>query len=151
MRRRAVGRVVAVLGIVAACTTACGAHAAPGDGGEATRPAPAASPTRYWSAGAGYCDLLTQSLQAGATPFAGMKADDPALAATARDWVAAVRSAAPSAVQEAWRTEGDALLAAVGGSGTAPDPTGVRQAAATIAADARTRCGVDVLGGPSGS
>jgi hypothetical protein len=170
--RRVVCGLVALVPIVAACggggsastPTAAGA-AAPGSSGLVA--------TRWWSNSADragsridpahpdaaaaklspsrldYCGMLKQTVAAGRSILPGATADDPALLASTKAFVAELEAVAPPAVAGPWRVLGSAVVAIVGSGGNTRaikevDAAAVQTAAGKIAADAKRSCGVDL-------
>lgn len=96
-----------------------------------------------------YCTMLRQTVRAGRSVLPGVTAKDPALVATTRAFVAEVRGVAPGEVKAPWGVLGPAVIALVESGGdtsrvTGIDTAAVQRAAVAIAADSRSRCGVDL-------
>jgi hypothetical protein len=105
--------------------------------------------TTHWWSGTSYCGILRQTIRAGHSVLAGTNAGDPALLTATKSFVADLTAAAPDPVRSHWLVLGPALTELVG-SGDKPaaisgvDSRQVSAAAASIAADAKVRCHVDL-------
>jgi hypothetical protein len=143
VRRICVGAAALVAG---AAVAGCSSSAAPLPGEQhSTRPTTA---TQWWSA-TDYCGILRQTMKAGHSVLAGVTAEDPALLVATKTFVTELTASAPSEIRTQWQVLGPALLQLVesGGKLSAVSGVNTRQvsaAATAIAADAKTRCHVDV-------
>jgi hypothetical protein len=117
---------------------------------------PRAGAAHLHSSRAEYCTMLSQTLHNSGSVLPGISATDPALLTSTTAFVAEIQAVAPGEVSAAWKLLGDALVALVktGGNPTlASGVTGpqVNAASATITADARSGCGLDLNGAASAS
>ncbi|HKC29242.1 MAG TPA: hypothetical protein VKB75_14610 [Jatrophihabitans sp.] len=99
-----------------------------------------------------YCDMLRQTISAGRSILPNVTANDPALLASTRAFVAELRAVAPPTAAGPWRVLGPAVLALVGSGGDLAkvkgiDAAAVQEAARVVAADAKRSCGVDLSSG----
>jgi hypothetical protein len=111
-------------------------------------PAHATTTTHWWS-GADYCGILRQTMRAGHSILPGATAGDPALLTATKAFVSDLTDAAPGSVRAQWQILGPALTDLVSSGGklsavSGVDSRAVAAAATVIAADAKTRCHVDV-------
>ncbi|HEX3334935.1 MAG TPA: hypothetical protein VHS54_00650 [Jatrophihabitans sp.] len=98
---------------------------------------------------ADYCAMLNQTVAAGKSILPGVTANDPALLTSTKAFVAEIEAVAPPTVAGAWKELGSAVIALVGSGGdpamvNGVDAAAVRQAASTVAADAKRSCRVDL-------
>jgi hypothetical protein len=105
--------------------------------------------TTHWWSGTSYCGILRQTIRAGHSVLAGTKANDPALLTATKAFVADLTAAAPDPVRAQWRVLGPALTDLVGSAGKLGAVSGVNSrlvsaAATAIAADAKSRCDLDL-------
>jgi hypothetical protein len=122
-----------------------GCSAASPTSGPAAAPVSSTGAVRWWSDGADYCAVLRQTVAHKGGLLAGASAASPQLQATTRAFVAEITSVAPAQVARSWRIVGTALESLVAGSRSGSgDATAVGPAAQAIAADARSRCGLDL-------
>lgn len=95
-----------------------------------------------------YCAVLRDTVQAGRSILPGVGADDPALLASTEAFVATLEHLAPARLASSWRTLGGALITFVRSQGTTlgadASVASVQRAATAIAADAKTRCHLDI-------
>lgn len=96
-----------------------------------------------------YCAMLKQTVAAGKSILPGVTANDPALMASTKAFLAEIEAVAPDPVAGPWTVLGGAVLALVGSRGDAAkvkgiDAAAVREAVRTVAADAKRSCGVDL-------
>jgi hypothetical protein len=114
----------------------------------ATQSAEGRTAVHWWSA-TDYCGILRDTLRAGHSILPGAKAGDPALLTATKGFVASITAAAPSAIRGQWQVLGPAVIQLVESGGMASQMSGVNtrlvaQAGAAIAADAKTRCHLDI-------
>lgn len=112
------------------------------------RTASATTATHWWSS-TDYCAILRQTMRAGHSVLPGATADDPQLLAATKAFVSDLTASAPTEVRAQWRVLGPALSELVESGGKLTAVSGVNTrlvsaAASTVAADARTRCHVDL-------
>lgn len=96
-----------------------------------------------------YCSMLKQTVAAGKSILPGVTAQDPALLASTKAFVAEIQAVAPAAVAASWKVLGDVVVAFVesGGDPTkvkGTDTKAVQSAVGTIAADAKGTCHVNL-------
>jgi hypothetical protein len=172
VRAVAIGALVALAPGLAACSGGSSGTSAPAAGAASGPPA-----ARWWSNSAAksgtvidaadptgvaaqlhpsptdYCGMLRETLAAGKSILPGVTARDAARLTSTEAFVAEIQRVAPTSVAAAWHTLGDALVAVVASGGDIAkvhgvDPHAVQRAAATVSADARTGCHVDLAAAP---
>ena len=97
-----------------------------------------------------YCDMLRQTVKAGHSILPGVSANSPALLTSTEAFLADLQGVAPAEVSAQWKVLSASVLALVksGGKSTAGvDAAQVSTAAATVATDAKSRCGVNLAAG----
>lgn len=144
--RRLAGGIAAVL--AGAAIAGCSADPAAPPSLTQHSSAHATIATHWWS-GSDYCGILRQTIRARHSIFAGASADDPALLAATKSFVSDLTAAAPEPVRAQWLVLGPALTELVESAGKLSAVSGVNTrrvsvAATAVAADAKTRCHVDV-------
>lgn len=172
MNRATTGGVAATLAAVALTATLSGCsgshHPAP-----QTSPAGQLVATRWWSNSVAvvhsvidpahptvlaarlhpsrtdYCGMLGQTVSAGKSILPGVTATDPVLATVTEAFVAELQAVAPAAVHSAWQTLGSVIVKVARSQGDLSSVSGVDNkavsaAVATVAADAKTVCHVDL-------
>jgi hypothetical protein len=94
-----------------------------------------------------YCTMLKQTMAAGKSILPGATATDPRLITSTEAFLTELQKVAPAEVSHQWKTLSGALIQFVkttgkstGGVSTAE----INSAAATISADAKARCHVDI-------
>jgi hypothetical protein len=110
---------------------------------------PQAAARRLHGSKADYCSMLGQTVAAGKSILPNVTANDPALLTSTKAFVAELEAVAPSMVAGAWKVLGGAVVALVSSGGDTTkvkgiDAAAVSRAAATVAADAKRSCGVDL-------
>jgi hypothetical protein len=110
---------------------------------------PLAAADRLHTSQTDYCTMLRDTVSAGRSILPGVTADDPALVAATRAFVAELQRVAPQPLAASWKVLGTAIVSLVesGGDVTkvgAVDTQAVRRASTTIAQDARSSCHVEV-------
>jgi hypothetical protein len=105
--------------------------------------------TTHWWSGTDYCEILRQTMRAGHSVLAGTDANDPALLTATKAFVADLTAAAPDPVRSQWQVLGPALTDLVGSGGklgavSGVDSRRVSAAATAIAADAKSRCSLNL-------
>lgn len=103
---------------------------------------------RWWTS-TDYCGILRDTLRAGNSILPGAGANAPERLTATKRFVASVTSAAPGQVRAQWQVLGPALTQLVESGGKPAAISGVNtrlvsQAATAIAADAKTRCRLDL-------
>jgi hypothetical protein len=135
--------------------------------------APAAAATRWWSNSAvkvgsaidpahpgaaaaslhesqtDYCGMLSQTVKAGKKLITNAQAADTSLRLGIQAFVPEISKVAPSGIAGQWRTLGPVVLAAaqagaLPSSGAGSATVQALQAVSVVAADAKTRCGLDL-------
>lgn len=96
-----------------------------------------------------YCGMLRQTVDAGRSILPGVTAEDPALLASTRAFIAELQAVAPTPVAGPWHTLGAAVITVVAARGQLTglkgvDAKAVQSAADTISLDAKKRCSVDL-------
>lgn len=166
---RAVGAALAAASLVTACSGGSGAAA----GGGSAPAATVSGAVRWWSnsavqagspidparpdAAAGrlhpspsdYCGMLRQTVAAQHSILPSATGADPAVALSARAFLAEIQSVAPAVLRDPWHTLAGAVTALVASGGDLSkakgvDAAAVSRAAAAIAADAKRSCSVDL-------
>lgn len=108
---------------------------------------PEAAAARLSPSQADYCGMLKQTLAANKSLVSAITAADPALAVSARAFLAEIQRVAPASVSGQWHVLGPAVLALVKSGGTSGLPSNLgalTSAANAISSDAQTNCGVDL-------
>jgi hypothetical protein len=110
---------------------------------------PQAAARQLHGSKADYCSMLEQTVAAGKSILPNVTANDPALLTSTKAFVAELEAVAPSMVAGAWKVLGGAVVALVSSGGDTTkvkgiDAAAVSRAAATVAADAKRSCGVDL-------
>lgn len=108
---------------------------------------PEAAAARLSPSQADYCGMLKQTLAADKSLVSAITATSPALALSARAFLAEIQRVAPASVSGQWHLLGPAVLALVksGGASGLPSNLGALTTAANaISSDAQTNCGVDL-------
>jgi hypothetical protein len=110
---------------------------------------PQAAARQLHGSKADYCSMLEQTVTAGKSILPNVTANDPALLTSTKAFVAELEAVAPSMVAGAWKVLGGAVVALVSSGGDTTkvkgiDAAAVSRAAATVAADAKRSCGVDL-------
>jgi hypothetical protein len=110
---------------------------------------PDAAAARLHASKTEYCSMLRQTLHAGRSILPGVTAKNPALLASTAAFVAELEAVAPASVAGPWHVLGRAVITLVGSGGDSTkvkgvDAAAVREAASTVAADAKRSCGVDL-------
>jgi len=94
--------------------------------------------------------MLRQTVKAGHSILPGVSANSPALLTSTEAFLADLQGVAPAEVSAQWKVLSASVLALVksGGKSTAGvDAAQVSLAAATVATDAKSRCGVNLAAG----
>lgn len=142
-RRIITGMAALLIGaVIAGCSASSSAP-------PASHSQPSSATLKQWWSGTDYCSILRQTVQAGQSALVNATADDPALLATTKSFVSDLIAAAPGPVRAQWQVLGPALTDLVSSGGKLHPVSGansrrVAAAAAAIAADAKSRCHVDV-------
>lgn len=108
---------------------------------------PEAAAARLSPSQADYCGMLKQTLAANKSLVSAITATDPALAVSARAFLAEIQRVAPASVTGQWHVLGPAVLELVKSGGTSGLPSNLgalTSAANAISSDAQTNCGVDL-------
>lgn len=159
--------------VLAASVAACSGASHSGAASDSTSISSASNDTRWWSNSAtsagsrvdtskpdavaaklhpsrtDYCGMLRQTVAAGKAVFGGASAD-PAWVHTLTAFVQELQRVAPQQVSADWQLLGDSMLTLVRNAGKTPAPhpaaapAAIEQAAAHVAADAKTTCNVDL-------
>lgn len=150
------------LGLAATLVTGLAGCSAGSAGSLAAQPTPSVS--HWWSHPAGpassagssaapsapdYCSILRDTVSAGRSLLSGVGATDPVRVASTRAFVTEVVRVAPAEVARSWQVFGPALVALVTSGSTRStvpdvDVAAVARAADSIAADAKSRCNLDL-------
>ena len=102
-----------------------------------------------------YCTILSETVSAGHNILAGVSATDPATLVTVTAWLAELQAVAPTQLDAAWHTMSSAITTLIGSHGSATSPlvpagmtaAQISQASQTIAADAKSSCGLTLAAG----
>lgn len=167
------GALAVAAAAVAGCTSPATHSAEPSTGPSVASNPSGASAVRWWSNGAvgsgsavdpanpaaaaaqlspsaeQYCAMLRQTVAAGKSVLSDVTANDPALLASTKAFIAEIEAVAPPSVAGPWRVLGPAVLTLVDSGGDSTkvkgiDAAAVRKAATAVAADAKHSCGVDL-------
>jgi hypothetical protein len=118
--------------------------------GSAIDPAnPGAAAAKLHESQADYCGMLGQTVKAGKNLISTAQTADTGLRLGIQAFVPEITKVAPSGVAGQWRTLGPVVLAAaqagaLPSSGAGSGTVAALEAVGVIAADAKTRCGLDL-------
>lgn len=109
---------------------------------------PSAQAAKLTASRGSYCLVLKQTIRAGKSVLPGATAQDPAVLASVRAFIAETRALAPKAVAADWTVLGAVFVkiaAAKGDLGSVKvDQSAVQRAAQSVAADAKSNCHLDL-------
>jgi hypothetical protein len=149
-------RPVAALAVAGCLATGCSSSSGGGEAPSATpdlatasTAAPGTTAVSTWWTATDYCGMLRQTLAAGHAVLPSVDASDPSYAAVTTKFVTDLQHVAPHEIAGAWQLLGNLIITLVRSDGDATSvkgiqPDRIKSAVASVSADAKTRCGLDL-------